>query len=391
MKRKIVLTLAVLLVAVLVTQPYQGKAATQLDKINKQIKDLQNEMNRKAQLKKNAEKSVKVLTGKKEATKEEIDALMSQIDKVGKDLMQTENKISDTEQKLQQTGLELEEAMKREEETGNQLDTRLQVMYKNGAVSYMDVLLSSTSFGDFLTRFDAMESITIQTRDVLNEKKAARELVAKKQQEVADELMKVKALYEQMADQKADLESKENAKEKMVAKLNAQIVESEDISDEAEKELMDMAKKMAKLQAEKNKAKTYYTGGKLAVPLHTSYRLSSPFGYRIHPITGAKKLHTGLDMAAPQGTPIYAAESGVVLVAQWWSGYGNCIIINHGGGLWTLYGHIKNGGILVEKGQTVKRGEKIALVGSTGNSTGPHLHFEVRKNETPVDPAPYLK
>jgi murein DD-endopeptidase MepM/ murein hydrolase activator NlpD len=390
-KRKFVLTLALVIAAVLVTQPYQGKAATQLDKINKQIKDLQNEMNRKAQMKRNAENNVKNLTGKKQATKEEIQAIMSQIDKVGNSLMQTENKISDTEQQLQQTGLELEEAVKREQETGSQLDSRLQVMYKNGAVSYVDVLLSSTSFGDFLTRFDAMESITVQTRDVLDEKKAARLLVAQKQQEVAKDLKQVKALYEQMAGQKADLEDKENAKEQMVAQISAQIVESEDISAESEKQLMDLAQKMAKLQEAKNRAKNYYKGGKLAVPLHTAYRMSSPFGYRIHPITGAKKLHSGMDMAAPQGTPIYAAESGVVIVAQWWSGYGNCVIINHGGGLWTLYGHIKNGGILVQKGDTVKRGQKIALIGSTGNSTGPHLHFEVRKNSTPVNPAPYLR
>ncbi len=120
------------------------------------------------------------------------------------------------------------------------------------------------------------------------------------------------------------------------------------------------------------------------------YRLSSGFGTRVHPITGKVKKHTGVDLAAPQGTDIHAAADGVVTVAQWWNGYGNTVVIDHGNGVWTLYGHIRDGGINVSPGQTVKRGEKIAEVGSTGNSTGPHCHFEVRINGEPVDPVPYL-
>ncbi|MGO4373532.1 M23 family metallopeptidase [Paenibacillus sp. MCAF20] len=98
-----------------------------------------------------------------------------------------------------------------------------------------------------------------------------------------------------------------------------------------------------------------------------------------------------MDFAAPQGTDIYAAEGGVVIISQTWSSYGECIVIDHGNGLWTLYGHIRKGGRLVSKGDTVKKGDKIAEVGSTGNSTGPHLHFEVRKNEVAVNPGGYLK
>ncbi len=119
-------------------------------------------------------------------------------------------------------------------------------------------------------------------------------------------------------------------------------------------------------------------------------RLSSGYGTRVHPITGKTKGHTGVDLAAPQGTDIHAAEGGVVIVAEWWSGYGNTVIIDHGDNVWTLYGHIRNDGIKVEKGEHVKKGQKIAEVGSTGNSTGPHLHFEVRINGSPVDPMPYL-
>nr|WP_219642496.1 peptidoglycan DD-metalloendopeptidase family protein [Cohnella sp. CFH 77786] len=371
--------------------PYQGQAASQLDKINKQIKELQSEMNRKAQQKKQAESSIRTLTSKKEATKEEINALMKQIDEAGTKLAATQNKIEETQDKLQKTGEELETAIKREESTSDQLDSRVRLMYTNGTVSYMDVLLSATSFSDFISRFDAFQSISTQTHDLLEDHKAARALIEEKKAQVDQELADLKSLYEQEAEEKEDLENKESAKEEMVAKLSQQIQDSEEISEEAERELMEYAKKMSKLLAEQNRIKNYYKGGKLGLPLKRSYTITSPFGYRIHPITHTRKLHTGIDMAVPQGTPIYAAESGVVIVAQWWSSYGNCVIIDHGGGLMTVYGHIRNGGILVKKGETVKRGEKIAEVGSTGASTGPHLHFEVRKNSEPVNPAPYLK
>ncbi|MEW4370548.1 murein hydrolase activator EnvC family protein [Paenibacillus kandeliae] len=119
-------------------------------------------------------------------------------------------------------------------------------------------------------------------------------------------------------------------------------------------------------------------------------RISSPFGYRYHPITGQYKMHTGIDLAAPQGTPIYAADGGTVVVASWMNGYGNVVIIDHGNGIQTLYAHIRDGGTMVSVGQGVGKGDKIAEVGSTGNSTGPHCHFEVRINGNPVDPMGYL-
>lgn len=391
MLKRIVLTIAVMIAAVLVIKPYQGLTVSQIDKINNEIKQLQTEINRKALEKREAERNAQVLTGRKQATKEDIEALTSQINTVGVKLIQTERQIAKTEEKLQLTGQELEEAFKRQKETGEKMDSQVRLMYTNGAVSYLDVLMSSTSISDFLNRYDVFQSIFGQTRNLLDENTETRALVEQKKAEVAKELQQVKVLYEQMAETKAELESKESAKESMLAIFDEQIENMGEISEESEEELMELAKKMAKLQSEKSRIKTYYKGGKLAMPLKSSYRLSSPFGNRIHPISGKNKLHAGMDMAAPSGTPIYAAESGVVIVSQWWSGYGNTVIIDHGGGLWTLYPHVKNGGLLVERGDTVKRGEKIALVGSTGNSTGPHLHFEVRKNSVPVNPAPYLK
>ena len=117
--------------------------------------------------------------------------------------------------------------------------------------------------------------------------------------------------------------------------------------------------------------------------------ISSPFGYRIHPITGQYKLHTGVDINVGYGTPVYAADGGTVILAGWNGGYGNCIVINHGNGLTTLYGHLSS--INVSVGQSVGRGQTIGLVGSTGNSTGPHLHWEVAVNGQRVNPLNYAQ
>lgn len=396
MKRRIILVLSsALLIFAVMAQPFEGQASSQLDKINQQIKELQKEIDKQAKLQKESEKNVQILSRQIKATKEEIEELNRQIEEVGQKLLQTQREREAQQAVLEQTRLEKEEAIARERHTSENLDARVRLMYTNGTVSYLDVLLSATSFSDFISRFDTFQIISKQTRDLLDEQIRARELVEEKEAQEQLELLRLQLLEQQEAAEMAELEQKEKAKEQMYAQLQEEYHEHEEISEEAERTLMELAKKMEKLEQERlkelGKNKVYYTGGKMAVPLKDSYRISSPYGYRIHPITGQKKLHSGVDMAAKQGTPIYAAEAGVVIVAQWWSGYGNTVIIDHGGGVWTLYGHIQNKGILVKKGDTVKRGQKIALVGSTGNSTGPHLHFEVRVDSKPVDPDPYLK
>jgi len=390
LNRKLLGAVAMLIAAAVLIRPYDGHAETQLQKIERQIQELQKQMNEAAESKKQAEQTSKELTAQKEATKADIAALMTQIAKAGQELEATQAKVDAAQDKLLQTTKELEAAEARRQERDEMLKSRIRLLYTNGAVSYLDVLLSSTSFDDFLTRFDALKSIMKQDKQVLKQSEEYKALVADKKAQVESDLNEVKALYAELADRKAALELNEQSKEAMISKLNEQIEETEDISEEAERAITEFGKQYSKLLEQKNQIKNYYKGGKLGMPLKRDWVLTSPFGYRTHPVTGEKnKLHTGIDMAVPKNTPVYAAESGVVIVAQTWSGYGNCVIINHGGGLWTLYGHLNK--ILVEKGQTVKRGEEIGLVGMTGTATGYHLHFEVRKNETPVDPQPYLK
>ncbi|RUS43073.1 murein hydrolase activator EnvC [Cohnella sp. AR92] len=392
MKRKLLAVLAMLVAIVFLTHPYESHAETELQKIEKEIKKLQDQMNQATAEKKKAEQEAQNLAAKKNATKEDIVALLAEIEKAGSELVETQAQIDAAEEKLLKTTEELEKAEQDRQNNDETLKSRIRMLYTNGSVSYLDVLFSSTSFSDFLSRFDAIKSIMGQDKQVLTQSEDYKALVEDKKAQVESDLSNVKALYGQMAQRKATLEIKEQSKEVLISQYDKQIEETEEISEEAEKALIDFGKKYSKLLEQKKQIKNYYKGGKLGLPLRANYYISSPYGYRTHPVTGQKnKLHTGIDMAVPKGTPVYAAESGVVIVAQTWSGYGNTIIINHGGGLWTLYGHLLNGGILVKKGQEVKRGDKIGLVGKTGTATGYHLHFEVRKNGDPVPPAPYLK
>ncbi|MBW7474960.1 peptidoglycan DD-metalloendopeptidase family protein [Paenibacillus oenotherae] len=389
--RKALAILTVIVFAAFIFQPFGGEAASQVDKINKELAKVRQEMADAKQSRVNADKERENVLAQKEQTAKSINEIMAQIDTVGTQMLDTQQQIQAREAKLLQAGEELQAAEERIVNQDKLLQSRVRLMYTKGSVSYLDVLMSATSFTDFLDRFDALKSILGQDRELLDNYNHEKELVAAKKQEIETSLQEVRAMYGKLEDYKSLLVNKESEKEVMILHYNEKVEELEEISEKSAEQLMKLAKAEADLEEKKRKVKTYYTGGKLALPLRDSYTLSSGFGTRIHPVTGKRKTHNGIDMAAPKGTSIYAAESGVVIVAQWWSGYGYCVIINHGAGLWTLYGHIREDGIMVEKGQTVKRGQKIAEVGSTGVSTGNHLHFEVRKNEQPVNPTSYLR
>ncbi|MUT64983.1 murein hydrolase activator EnvC [Paenibacillus sp. NEAU-GSW1] len=379
------------MLTVFLLQPVGSHAASSLDKINKDLANAKKQIEQAEKDAADAERQKEQLNTQKADAKKSIETIMKELDTVAINLTRVQVQVDDKEAELQKAGEELVEAEKQVESRDELLQQRLVLMYENGFVSYLDVLLSSTSFMDFLDRFDSLQSILSQDRVILEQRKHDKELIAEKQQQVSAALSEVKQMYGKLEKYKSELEAKEEEKEVMIATFNKEIEEQDEISEEQEQLLIDLAKKVSDLQKEKNKIKNPYTGGQLGMPIRDNYRVSSNFGYRTHPISGKKKLHTGIDFAAPQGTDIYAAEAGVVIIAQVWSGYGNCIIIDHGNGLWTLYGHIRNGGIKVEKDEQVKKGQKIAEVGSTGQSTGPHLHFEVIKNGTKVNPSSYLK
>ncbi|NRF93701.1 peptidoglycan DD-metalloendopeptidase family protein [Paenibacillus frigoriresistens] len=396
MKKKILPVVLTLGIAASLAVPYAGYAASTTEKIDQQLTQLK-KMKAQAQQKANDAQNqiTKVQTEKDQATKD-MNTLVNQVNEASKKLTKLNEEIDQVSTALADNAKQLDEAVARVETRDNMLKSRVRLMYMNGFVSYMDVVLSATSFSDFLNRIEALKSIVNQDKEILVANKKDKETVAQKKVDTEQQLEKVKTLYADADALRDDLQAKEKAKEVKIASLTKQEKVLEDISEESDKQITQLAKQEADLQAKKRAASNAkspftYSGGKLGYPLAVQAPLTSDFTNRINPVTGRSESHKGIDLGAPKGTDILAAENGSVIYASWMNGYGNCVIVDHGNGLWTVYGHIMNDGIYVKVGDVVKRGQKIAGVGSTGQSTGNHLHFEVRKNEVPTDPKPFLR
>jgi murein DD-endopeptidase MepM/ murein hydrolase activator NlpD len=361
--------------------------------IDRQLADIQKKIKQAEASASSAAAQKKNIAAQKNQETRGIQELMKQIDEQGTKLVQLNEEIADTTLVLRDTGKELEEAENRVAARDGMLQSRVRLMYTNGFVSYLEVLLQSSSFSDFLSRYHALRMIITQDKNVLEANKRDRDIVEEKKREVEAQLEQVRLLHAQASEVRSQLMAEEKEKEKAVQILSKKEQELEHVTEQQEALLVELAKKRAKLYEEKQKAAaSKYSGGKLAWPLPGQTRITSNFGGRADPFgKKARDFHKGMDIGAPQGTTIVAAEEGTVVIAEWVNGYGNTVVINHGGGIMTWYAHIMPNGIHVDEGDYVKRGQKIASVGTTGNSTGPHLHFEVRKNSEPVDPLPYLK
>lgn len=403
MKKGIVAPLvAVLAAASLLVVPLEGYAGIQQD-LQKQIDQIvqQEAANQKRQ--QEAEKKQTVLKSQIEQEKKNYAELQADIERQGKQLDELNLQLGEVNLKLKDAAEQLDGAEKRVESRDAMLRNRVRLMYMNGSVSYLEVLLSSTSFSDFLERFQNLKTIVSKDEEILKANKEDRATIAAQKVEIEKKLAEVKTLYAQAEAVKQTLLKQERQKEVAIASLTKQEKDAEHTSEEAElaaqalvkqkqalrnKLLEEQRKEEAKKTGKSAPVKPAYAGGKLAWPVPASGTITSEFGYRIDPIKKVNKLHKGLDIAAPKGTTVVAADEGTVILASWVSGYGNTVVVDHDNGLVTWYAHMS--AISVEEGDAVKRGGKVGEVGSTGDSTGNHLHFEVHTSSGPSNPRPYL-
>lgn len=379
--------------------PSSGAAASsELQRVKAEIAALQKQIAQTQEAEKKAQEEIERVRRYQEIGLAEVARLTAEIEQTSKKIAELNNRAKEVEESLELTVQELAEAEQTVESRDALMKSRIQFMYMHGFVNYLDVLLSSTSFGDFLDRLNALQLIIQQDKSILAQNIEAKLMVEQKKADIEAQLAYVQELHEQTAALKRELEVKKSNKEVAVASWEAKEYELEEITEQQEKELMQLTDQMSaklrkkeQLEAEERRKKvTKYDGGKFTWPVPDSYRITSRWGTRVHPITGKKHTHSGLDIGAPSGTDIVAAAAGQVVLAQWYGGFGNTVIIEHEEGLRTLYAHIRNGGIKVKVGDYVDKGDKIAEIGSTGNSTGPHLHFGVYVNGSHVDPEPYL-
>ncbi|MBQ7751606.1 MAG: peptidoglycan DD-metalloendopeptidase family protein [Clostridia bacterium] len=377
MKRFLAATLSVMLL--LSSVAYAAKSVSDLKSELAQSQKKTEETKKQIQSKQAEKNSQKA---QKDSLDVEIAGLQSDIDKIQSVI---DEKNAEIDAKNNEIAV-LEDELKA---TDKRLKKRMKVIYESGTESYLELILKSTGIADLFTRIAVVESILKHDNNIMdNYRSDIEEITAAKAivEQEKNEQVEAQNILEEKQNQ---IKAKQTEKQKIIDALSKDINElkkQEAEQEKAEKELQSQIN--AALKGSSQQGVTYSGNGKFGFPLTSYTRVSSNYGYRIHPITGTKKLHSGIDYAAPFGTSILAAEDGVVLTSGWNSGYGYCVTINHGGGYVTLYGHCSS--LLVSAGQKVTKGQTIAKVGSTGNSTGNHLHFEVRINGSTVNPAGYL-
>lgn len=321
-----------------------------------------------------------------EATRE---ALQSEIDLTREEIATVEAYIKRLQEQIDVKTVELGVAEDALEEKEEDFALTVRTTYEMGETSYLEVLLNSSSFTDLLTRMEIVTTLMDNNKKVVAEYTAAKEDIEQKRddlQQTQDEQSDYQKNLSYKVDELAANEAQQAALQESIEAYKA---ESEAEYDRIAGEMQSVSNQIAELSRQAAANGSVPMGdGTLIWPTPSCTTNSSAYGWRIHPIYGTRKFHAGEDIPAGYGAEILAAASGRVVTAGWVSGYGNYTVIDHGGGLMTAYGHQSS--FAVSVGQTVTQGQVIGYVGSTGNSTGPHLHFEVYVNGATVDPKSYF-
>lgn len=385
-------TIAVVLVLILAllagtASSYALSNQQKLNSVNKQLTDAKSKLS-------SSKKEASDLTTKINSLDYQINTTQSSINQTEAEIQQT---LADIDAKKKELDIKSQEIVKQNDD----LNSRLRAMYMNGEVGYLEVLLGSGTFSELMSNIDMITRIYEQDEEFMDLLQEQYDAIAQTKRELETLNSELESKQAQLEAQKASLQSDKTEAESLRADVQEDIAAQNALIDDLNAAAEQIT---ALIQEEQRKAaqsassgssgssassgNTTFVGGAFCLPAPSYTRISSYYGYRIHPITGTKKMHTGIDFAAPSGSKCVAGNSGTVIYSGWYSGYGNTVIIDHGGGISTLYAH--NSALLVSKGQKVSKGQQIAKIGSTGNSTGPHCHFEVRVNGKHTNPMSYL-
>lgn len=356
-----------------------------------QLADVQSRMSEQSEKKAQAEAVIGSVNDKLYDIQKNLENAEGEYKAVSEDLTATEGKIAAAQDELEKSQARLE---KREAV----FQRRIRDIYMHGQLNYLDVVLGARDFSDFSNRLELLRRILALDIQLLADIRSERDAIRAAQAELEAQRSRQAALKEEAAAKRDEIAAHKKENEALLYQAQYDKATAE----KAYEEYQQASQSIADMLRQRESAPAAASGGDAGEP--DSYPaaaagsggmiwpvngvVTSPYGYRTHPIFGTTIYHSGIDIGVDYGTPVQAAAGGTVVEAAWISGYGYSVIIDHGNGLSTLYGH--NQELAVSAGQQVSQGQVIAYAGSTGNSTGPHVHFEVRSSGEPVDPNGYL-
>lgn len=367
---------ALLAVSLLLSPTYLSTA----DDLDNELQDVQGQIEESRSTQASWQAIITDIAEKLKAIQAELDEATRKLQAIKKEQDQVNLQIKQLQEEIQKAEVQLRARQAI-------LNKRVRVIYMHGQLSYIEVILGANSFSDFANRLELLKRIIRSDFNLIQEIQQRKAAIEAKKVEIEKE----KARLDELASQAQKVQDEVKVKKAEQQRVLAHAKTQQDAAKQMEADLIARSNEIrqiiqSRMQQNSGSDQIVHGSGTFIWPCNGP--ITSPFGYRTHPIFGTTIYHSGIDIGVDYNTPIHAADGGRVILAGWCGGYGNAVIIDHGNGLQTLYGH--NTSVAVSEGQTVSQGQVIAYSGSTGYSTGPHCHFEVRRNGEAVDPMGYL-
>ena len=349
------------------------------DSLNSELESIQGQIGNARAQKASAEEIIREIAVKLHTIQVELDAANAELDRIHSE----EDKVN---AQIKQIELELEAARKQLLERQALLNKRIRAIYIHGQLNYLEVIMGSKNFSDFANRLELLKRVIRSDYNLIQDIRVRQEQIQAKMNELSLQKQELEKLAAEATKAQQAIEMKRAEQQAVMDSAKAQ----RDAAEQMEQDLIASSERIRQqIQARQGGGMEPQVIGSGILGYPCSGPITSPFGYRIHPIFGTTIYHSGIDIGVDEGTPVHAADSGVVIYSgSGLTGYGNVVIIDHGNGLSTLYAH--NSALLVSEGESVSKGQVVAYSGMTGYATGPHVHFEVRVNGSPTDPMGYL-
>jgi len=376
--------LSLMLVSPAIASPLPALALTQT---SDPVKELQQKQKKIEQERSHLNQKQDQLQQQEQTAQKKLGGFQKDIKVTSQQIAQNEKQIADANRRLKTLEVDLAKAEKSYRGKQTATVARLRFLQRQQSGQGLAVLLQSQNLNEFLDRRQQLRLVYERDRTILADLKVEANQLTLRRRQVETQKNDIAILTQELLAQKAEAQDAARYQQGLITHLRQDRKALEAAEDQLTQDSAHLTALIQQRIAAQSSNKYILRGtGKLAYP--SDGEITSGFGYRMHPILGYTRFHSGVDFGVDYGSPIHAADAGVVIFAGWYGGYGQAIIIDHGKNITTLYGHTSE--MYVSEGQTVQRGQVIGAVGSSGLSTGPHLHFEVRVSGEPVDPMTYL-